>query len=130
MKTYNNYLENKPKNFILLLKQKYIGSRLNLFINYEVIDVEDDIVVSKKKDSQLIFIIKDVTYHQDKMNGFHVFRLIKDDKYKKYIDIVIDPKEPDYPKSLYLEIDNFHVNIYNWKEVLDDFLMQVNEYYL
>ena len=130
LKEYNNYLVENPLLFLHNLKEKYVDSRLNLFIDYEITEYIDSEVITTKKDSEFIFKIADIRYHQDKINGFHIFKLIKNDSNNQWINIIIDPNEPDYPKSLYLRVENYKVNIYNWKDILHDFIMEVNEFYL
>jgi len=54
------------------------------------------------------------------------------ERYVKHdIDIVIDPKNPDYPKKLFLRFeDKWSFDIIEWKKILDDFIFEINEYYL
>ena len=126
---YEKFIKDKPYYFLYQLKKEFIGLEMILRINYDVSDVIGGNVSIIEKDSELGFKIGDIEYSQDKMHGFHIFKLIKDDDIYKYINIIIDPSDITYPNNLFLRISDFTIDVYNWQDVLDSFINRVHEYY-
>lgn len=111
--------------FFNKIYREFIGKSLK--IKYKYYTAKD-----KFTETWDMFKIGEITYHYDPFNNFHTFNLYRDNsETNDYIDIVIDPKNPNHPKKLFLRFDNkWKFDILEWENVLDDFISKVNDYYL
>ena len=109
------------KTFLQNINNKYEGESLKIKLKY---------YTAKTKFTEVwqMFKIGEITYHYDKFNNFHTYNIYREDcETNDHIDIVIDPKNPDYPKKLFLRFeDKWSFDIIEWKKILDDFIFEIN----